>query len=116
MQAREDGSRRRVHLARRSRLPSASDAQRSAIKSAMTSRIAVLASGGGLNLQAIVEHFERPPGAVASRPRGSEPGEIAALDRAATASIEWRSTRPTQVRALGLLQKFRVDLIVLAAT
>jgi len=84
----------------------------------MPSRLAVLASGRGSNLQAIIEHFDN-----LSRERvakivlvASNRADSPALIRAATASIDVAAFNPNDggSELLGLLQKFRVDLVVLA--
>ena len=84
----------------------------------MPSRIAVLASGRGSNLQAIIEHFDN-----LARERvgkvvlvASNRPDSPALVRAATASIDIASFDPNDDGAhlLNLLQKHRVDLVVLA--
>src|SRR6202162_861828 len=84
----------------------------------MPSRLAVLASGRGSNLQAIIEHFEN-----LSRERvakvvlvASNRADSPALIRAATASIDIAHFNPTDdgSELLALLQKFRIDLVVLA--
>jgi formyltetrahydrofolate-dependent phosphoribosylglycinamide formyltransferase len=86
----------------------------------MTSRIAVLASGGGSNLQAILDHFD----ALGDRRGGnvvvvaSDRGTAGALERAqrrgipsAVLSDEPYSRQPSLDR---LVDEHRVDLIVLA--
>jgi phosphoribosylglycinamide formyltransferase/phosphoribosylglycinamide formyltransferase-1 len=84
----------------------------------MTSRLAVLASGRGSNLQAIIEHFDN-----LSRERiakvvlvASNRADSPALLRAATASIDIASFDAADDGSslLDLLRKFRVDLVVLA--
>lgn len=84
----------------------------------MPSRLAVLASGRGSNLQAIIEHFDN-----LARERvakivlvASNRPDSPALIRAATASIDVAAFNPNDDGAelLALLQKFRVDLVVLA--
>ena len=84
----------------------------------MPSRLAVLASGRGSNLQAIIEHFDN-----LARERiakvvlvASNRADSPALIRAATASIDIASFEATDDGSglLGLLRKFRVDLVVLA--
>jgi phosphoribosylglycinamide formyltransferase-1 len=84
----------------------------------MPSRLAVLASGRGSNLQAIIEHFDN-----LARERiakvvlvASNRPESPALLRAATASIDIASFDAADDGAalLELLRKFRVDLVVLA--
>ena len=84
----------------------------------MPSRLAVLASGRGSNLQAIIEHFDN-----LARERvakivlvASNRPDSPALIRAATASIDVAAFNPNDdgSELLALLQKFRVDLVVLA--
>ena len=84
----------------------------------MPTRLAVLASGRGSNLQAIIEHFDN-----ISRERiakvalvASNRADSPALIRAATASIDIASFDATDdgTELLELLRKFRVDLVVLA--
>lgn len=80
----------------------------------MTARIAVLASGGGSNLQAILDHFSRPP--------ASEVGDVVlvasdraacgALDRARAAGVEAVTCAPAELGPL--LERHRVDLVALA--
>lgn len=84
----------------------------------MPSRLAVLASGRGSNLQAIIEHFDN-----LARERiakvvlvASNRADSPALLRAATASIDIASFDAADDGSalLELLRKFRVDLVVLA--
>ncbi|HKC81046.1 MAG TPA: phosphoribosylglycinamide formyltransferase [Gemmatimonadaceae bacterium] len=84
----------------------------------MPSRLAVLASGRGSNLQAIIEHFDS-----IARERiakvvlvASNRADSPALLRAATASIDTAAFNPNDdgSELLALLQKFRIDLVVLA--
>jgi len=84
----------------------------------MPTRIAVLASGRGSNLQAIIEHFDN-----LARERlakvvlvASNRAESPALIRAATASIDIANFDAADdgAQLLELLRKFRVDLVVLA--
>jgi phosphoribosylglycinamide formyltransferase/phosphoribosylglycinamide formyltransferase-1 len=84
----------------------------------MPSRLAVLASGRGSNLQAIIDHFEN-----ISRERiakvvlvASNRADSPALIRAATASIDIASFDAADDgdQLLDLLLRFRVDLVVLA--
>jgi phosphoribosylglycinamide formyltransferase 1 len=84
----------------------------------MPSRLAVLASGRGSNLQAIIDHFdnlarERVANVVLV---ASNRVDSPALLRAATASIDTASFNPNDdgSELLALLQKFRIDLVVLA--
>lgn len=84
----------------------------------MPSRLAVLASGRGSNLQAIIDHFD-----AISRERiakvvlvASNRADSPALIRAATASIDIASFDAADDggQLLEVLQRFRVDLVVLA--
>lgn len=84
----------------------------------MPSRLAVLASGRGSNLQAIIDHFDN-----ISRERiakvvlvASNRADSPALIRAATASIDIASFDAADDgdQLLEVLQRFRVDLVVLA--
>jgi phosphoribosylglycinamide formyltransferase-1 len=84
----------------------------------MMSRLAVLASGRGSNLQAIIDHFDN-----LARERiakvvlvASNRADSPALIRAATASIDIASfdSADDGSALLDLLRKFRVDLVVLA--
>jgi formyltetrahydrofolate-dependent phosphoribosylglycinamide formyltransferase len=84
----------------------------------MTVRIAVFASGGGTNLQAIIDHFHPLPDpavrvelVVANRPG------IGALARAAAAGVPGVTLRPAETapgELLRLLEEHRIDLVVLA--
>jgi phosphoribosylglycinamide formyltransferase-1 len=84
----------------------------------MPSRLAVLASGRGSNLQAIIEHFDNlarervATVALVASNRADSP----ALIRAATASIDIAHFNAADdgSELLALLQKFRIDLVVLA--
>ena len=84
----------------------------------MPTRLAVLASGRGSNLQAIIEHFDN-----LARERvakvvlvASNRADSPALIRAATASIDIANFDGADdgTQLLELLRKFRVDLVVLA--
>jgi phosphoribosylglycinamide formyltransferase 1 len=84
----------------------------------MPSRLAVLASGRGSNLQAIIDHFDN-----LARERvakvvlvASNRADSPALLRAGTASIDTASFNPGDdgSELLALLRKFRIDLVVLA--
>ncbi|PYO49305.1 MAG: phosphoribosylglycinamide formyltransferase [Gemmatimonadetes bacterium] len=84
----------------------------------MPTRLAVLASGRGSNLQAIIEHFDN-----LARERvakvvlvASNRADSPALIRAATASIDIANFDGADdgTQLLKLLRKFRVDLVVLA--
>jgi len=84
----------------------------------MPSRIAVLASGRGSNLQAIIEHFDNlareriAKVALVASNRADSP----ALIRAATASIDIAHFDAANdgSQLLDLLRKSRIDLVVLA--
>ena len=84
----------------------------------MPSRLAVLASGRGSNLQAIIEHFDSlarervAKVALVASNRADSP----ALIRAATASIDIAHFNAADdgSELLALLHKFRIDLVVLA--
>ena len=84
----------------------------------MPSRLAVLASGRGSNLQAIIDHFDNLARERVARVVlvASNRADSPALLRAATASIDTASFKPNDdgSELLGLLQKFRIDLVVLA--
>jgi formyltetrahydrofolate-dependent phosphoribosylglycinamide formyltransferase len=84
----------------------------------MPSRLAVLASGRGSNLQAIIDHFddiarERIAQVVLV---ASNRADSPALLRAATASIDIASFNASDDGStlLELLRRFRIDLVVLA--
>lgn len=84
----------------------------------MPSRLAVLASGRGSNLQAIIDHFddlgrERAAKIVLV---ASNRADAPALLRAATASIDIASFNAADDggELLALLRKFRIDLVILA--
>ncbi|MBL8982356.1 MAG: phosphoribosylglycinamide formyltransferase, partial [Gemmatimonadetes bacterium] len=84
----------------------------------MSSRIAVLASGGGSNLQALLDHLAAlgaaAPGAVVLV--ASDQPQALALERARRAGIEAvamdRATRTDAM--LALLRDRHIDLVVLA--
>ena len=84
----------------------------------MPSRLAVLASGRGSNMQAIIDHFDN-----LARERiakvvlvASNRADSPALVRAATASIDIATFDASDDGSslLALLRKFKVDLVVLA--
>jgi phosphoribosylglycinamide formyltransferase-1 len=84
----------------------------------MPSRLAVLASGRGSNLQAIIDHFDS-----LARERiakvvlvASNRADSPALIRAATASIDIATFDAADdgSQLIALLRKFRIDLVVLA--
>lgn len=86
----------------------------------MTSRIAVFASGGGTNLQAILDHLralgnERAGNVVIV---ASDHADAGALERARHAGIETAvlrtRRRPDGCEALALLKTHRVDFLALA--
>lgn len=84
----------------------------------MPSRLAVLASGRGSNLQAIIEHFDnlaRERVAKVVLVASNRP-DSPALIRAATASIEIAhfDAGDDGSELLGLLRTFSIDLVVLA--
>lgn len=84
----------------------------------MSPRIAVLASGGGSNLQALLDHLRTfgaaAPGAVALV--ASDQPQALALERARRAGIEAiaMDRRERAERLLDLLRARQVDLVVLA--
>ena len=84
----------------------------------MPSRLAVLASGRGSNLQAIVDHFDNLARERIARVVlvASNRADSPALIRAATASIDIATFDPADdgSQLLALLRKFRIDLVVLA--
>ncbi|HEY3112695.1 MAG TPA: phosphoribosylglycinamide formyltransferase [Gemmatimonadaceae bacterium] len=84
----------------------------------MPSRLAVLASGRGSNLQAIIEHFDNLARERIARVVlvASNRADSPALVRAATASIDIAhfDTSDDGSMLLELLRKFRIDLVVLA--
>ena len=82
------------------------------------SRLAVLASGRGSNLQAIIDHFDNLARERIARVVlvASNRADSPALIRAATASIDIASfdSADDGSALLDLLRKFRIDLVVLA--
>ena len=86
----------------------------------MTARIAVLASGGGTNLQSILDYLERRGDKRAGDVVlvASDQPDAGALDRARRANVPaavLASKRaPDGCEALGLLRQHRVDFIALA--
>ncbi len=83
----------------------------------MAARIAVLASGGGTNLQAIIDHFAAiasPAGTIVLVASNRE--RCGALDRARSAGIPTEIFEATDdgTALLTLLDKASVDLVVLA--
>jgi formyltetrahydrofolate-dependent phosphoribosylglycinamide formyltransferase len=82
------------------------------------SRLAVLASGRGSNLQAIIEHFDDLGREALAKVVlvASNRADAPALLRGATASIDIASFDATDdgSELLSLLRKFRIDLVVLA--
>jgi phosphoribosylglycinamide formyltransferase-1 len=84
----------------------------------MPSRLAVLVSGRGSNLQAMIDHFDnlaRERVATIVLVASNRP-DSPALIRAATASIDTACFDPADdgSQLLDLLHKFRIDLVVLA--
>jgi len=84
----------------------------------MPSRLAVLASGRGSNLQAIIEHFDNLARERVAKVTlvASNRADSPALIRAATASIDIANFNANDdgSELLALLRKFRIDLVVLA--
>ena len=84
----------------------------------MPSRLAVLASGRGSNLQAVIEHFDDPARERVAKVVlvASNRADSPALIRAATASIDIAhfNAEDDGSELLALLHKFRIDLVVLA--
>jgi phosphoribosylglycinamide formyltransferase-1 len=84
----------------------------------MPSRLAVLASGRGSNLKAIIDHFDNLATERVAKVElvGSNKMDSPALLRAATASISTAhfNANDDGSELLALLQKFRIDLVVLA--
>jgi len=84
----------------------------------MPSRLAVLASGRGSNLQAIIDHFDNLARERIARVVlvASNRPDSPALIRAATASIDIApfSADDDGSELLNLLREFRIDLVVLA--
>jgi phosphoribosylglycinamide formyltransferase/phosphoribosylglycinamide formyltransferase-1 len=84
----------------------------------MPSRLAVLASGRGSNLQAIIEHFDNPARERVAKVVlvASNRADAPAFVRAATASIDIAHFNAVDdgSELLALLRKFRIDIVVLA--
>ncbi|HEY8833073.1 MAG TPA: phosphoribosylglycinamide formyltransferase [Gemmatimonadaceae bacterium] len=84
----------------------------------MPSRLAVLASGRGSNLQAIIDHFDNLARERAAKVVlvASNRADSPALIRAATASIDIAHFNAADdgSELLTLLRTFRIDLVVLA--
>lgn len=85
----------------------------------MSASIAVFASGGGTNLQALIDHFHAAPEPVArvGLVVASRPG-IGAVQRAVAAGIEtWvmpENAQAAEAEMLQRLQRHRIERIVLA--
>lgn len=87
----------------------------------MSVRVAVFASGGGTNLQALLDHFHGGRGGVEVAFVVSDREAAGALDRARAAGVDARvvpvAGRPTAAVAadtLDLLEAARIDLVALA--
>jgi len=86
----------------------------------MTSRIAVFASGGGTNLQAILDYFKTLGGKRAGDVVvvASDRADAGALERARKAGIDTAvlktKVNPDACEQLALLKKHRVDFLALA--
>lgn len=82
----------------------------------MPSRLAVLASGRGSNLQAIIDHFDGLGRLATVVLVASNRADAPALARAASASIETARFNAADdgSELLALLRRFRVDLVILA--
>jgi formyltetrahydrofolate-dependent phosphoribosylglycinamide formyltransferase len=84
----------------------------------MTARIAVLASGGGSNLQAILDHFEAQGDTRAATVAlvASDKASAGALDRARRHGVPALSLDPSQrdVGLAAILHEHRVDVVALA--
>jgi phosphoribosylglycinamide formyltransferase 1 len=77
-------------------------------------RIAVLASGGGSNLQALLDHFAVPPASGVGEIVlvASDRAACGALDRARARDVAAVSCAPSDLARL--LQEHRIDLVALA--
>lgn len=82
----------------------------------MPSRLAVLASGRGSNLQAIIDHFDGLGRLATVVLVASNRADAPALSRAARASIETARFNAADdgSELLALLGRFQVDLVILA--
>ena len=82
----------------------------------MPSRLAVLASGRGSNLQAIIDHFDGLGRLAKIVLVASNRADAPALAKAASASIESAHFNAADdgSELLGLLRRFQVDLVILA--
>ena len=82
----------------------------------MPSRLAVLASGRGSNLQAIIDHFDDLGRLATVVLVASNRADAPALARAASASIETARFNAADdgSELLALLRRFQVDLVILA--
>lgn len=97
---------------------SVKDSVAAAVRSFLLPRVAVLASGGGSNLQAIIDHFAslgaNAPGTIALVL--SDRGKSGALERARTAGIraEHMLFAVSAEEMLPLLTRLRIDFLALA--
>ena len=84
----------------------------------MTVRIGVLASGRGTNLQALIDHFaslgERAPGCIALVASNKQNAQALERARAASIDAEVFDANDDGAALLSLLDKHRIDLVVLA--
>ena len=83
----------------------------------MTVAVAVLASGRGTNLQALIDYFaDSPRSSVEIRLVASNRQNAPALERARAASIPARTFEPNDdgEELISLLSEHRIDLLVLA--
>src|SRR5688500_1878028 len=82
----------------------------------MPSRLAVLASGRGSNLQAIIDHFDSLERVARVVLVASNRADAPALSRAVTASIPAAhfNAGDDGTELLALLREHRIDLVILA--